>query len=100
MGALLGGQITATSLVVPRSPAPVLSPTRQSFGKPARNRVSPVLLAINHAVSCSRDAADNAVVPRMRACKFEAIAFGVVVSRESSGKASLGEGSSRSNRVT
>ena len=67
---------------------------------PARSRASPVLLAINHAVSCSRDAADNAVVPRMRACKFEAIAFGVVVSRGSSGKASLSEGSSRSNRVT
>ena len=100
MGDLLGGQITATSLAVPRAPLPVLSPTRQSFASPARSRVSPVLLASSHAVSCSRDAADNAVVPRMRACKLEAIAFGDVVSRGSSGKASLSEGSLRSSRVT
>src|SRR6185437_4906959 len=91
MGAPLGGQTTATSLAVPRSPEPVLSPTRQSFGKPARNLAPPVLLAISQAVNCSRDAAERVSVPKRSALKLEAIAFGVVVSRGSPGSASLRE---------
>ena len=41
------------SLAVPLSPPPVLSPTRQSDGRPARTRFIPVLLASSHCVSCS-----------------------------------------------
>src|ERR1700733_3093191 len=86
-GAPLEGQTTATSLAVPCSPVPVLSPTRQSFGRPARNRASPVLLAINQAVICSREAAESAVASKRSVFRLEAIALGVVVSRGSSDSA-------------
>ena len=48
-----------TSLVVPFSPVPVLSPTRQPFGRPARSRVSPVLLPRSQPVSRSLDWREN-----------------------------------------
>src|SRR4030095_3162668 len=59
-GARSGGQNTPTSLVVPRSPEPVLSPTRQPAGRPARRRVSPVLLPTSQRSSCARATAESA----------------------------------------
>ena len=41
----------AIVFVVPWSPLPVLSPMRHEGGKPARNRLSPTLSSISHAVS-------------------------------------------------
>ena len=41
------------SLAVPLLPPPVLSPTRQSDGRPARRRLPPVLLASSQPMSCS-----------------------------------------------
>jgi len=61
IGARPGGQMTAMSFVALFAPEPVLSPTRKPIGTPAHNRLSPVLLATSHAVSCSRDEAESAV---------------------------------------
>src|SRR5262249_48345335 len=70
-------------LVAPRSPEPVLSPTLQSFGRPARKRVSPVLLPTSHAVSRSLDGGASAS-PSTRVRRFDSTAAGEVVSRGSS----------------
>ena len=51
----MGGQRMPMSLVEPWSPVPVLSPTRQLAGTPARRRVPPVVLARSHSVSWSRE---------------------------------------------
>src|SRR4051812_5384186 len=56
----------ATSFAAPLPPVPLLSPTRQSRGSPARRRLSPVLLATSHATSCSREAAERASPMRRR----------------------------------
>ena len=60
MGARPGGQAIAISLAVPLLPPPVLSPTRQSEGRPARRRLPPVLQASSQPMSRSRDADDKA----------------------------------------
>jgi hypothetical protein len=52
IGARPGGRMTAMSLVALFPPEPVLSATRQPFGTPARNRLSPVLLASNDCLHC------------------------------------------------
>ena len=44
IGARSGGQITAMSLRVPYPPVPVLSPTTQPAGTPARTSAAPVVL--------------------------------------------------------
>src|SRR5581483_6614597 len=93
------GQMTATSLVVPFSPDPVLSPTRQSRGSPARSLVSPVLLPISQPTRYSWEAGDKAL-PVTSVRRLASIARGDVVSRGSSGTASLRAGSLRSSRVT
>ena len=98
-GARPGGQRTPTSLVALLPPVPVLSPTRQPFGTPARSRLSPVLLATSHAVSCSREEAESAS-PRTVRRSNSTIAAGVVVSRGSPGRASFNSVSRRSSRVT
>jgi hypothetical protein len=55
---VVGGQMTAMSAMSSVrlfAPEPVLSPTRPPFGTATRNRLSPVWLAPNQPVSCSRD---------------------------------------------
>ena len=89
----------AISLLMPAPLLPVLSPTRQPCGKPARSRVSPVVLATSHWVSCMRDDAFNAS-PSNRVCMVLVIAIGDVVSRRSPGMPWLRSGSRRSRRVT
>src|ERR1051326_3788679 len=61
IGPRLGGQTTATSLVAPFWAVPVLSATSQVSGKPARNRLSPVLLPTSQAVNCSRAGSESAL---------------------------------------
>src|SRR5260370_27517248 len=53
IGPRLGGQTTATSLVAPFWPVPVLSATSQVSGKPASKRLSQVLLPTSTAVQYS-----------------------------------------------
>src|ERR1019366_10167662 len=60
---------------------------------------APVLFAVNHAVSFSREAADSAV-PSTVSRRSPSIATGLVVSRGSPGVASFRSGSRRSRRVT
>jgi hypothetical protein len=98
-GAWWPGQIMATSFVVLSPFDPVLSLTRQPLLRPARNRSSPVLFAISHAMSCSREAGDS-LLPTTKLSMFPAIAAGDVVSRGSPGSASFNAVSTRSNRVT
>src|SRR5215211_5995811 len=91
-------QMMPTSLVALWPPVPVLSPTRQSLGTPARSRLSPVLLATSHAVSCAREGAESAS-PSTVLRNRSNIARGVVVSRGSPGWASFNAVSRRSSRV-
>ena len=89
----------ATSFVALLPPEPVLSPTRQPAGSPARSRASPVLQPTSHAVSRAREAGASAS-PSSRLRGGPAIATGVVVSRGSPGAASFNSVSRRSSRVT
>src|SRR5438045_1000685 len=78
---------------------PVLSPIFQFFGKPARNRLSPVLQLIIHSTNCSREACDSTSPSRNRRT-LPAIAAGVVVSLGSPGGERLSSGSLWSSRET
>ena len=49
--ARFGGMTMATSLVLPRLPVPVLSPTRHAAGMPARRRSPPVFVATIHSIN-------------------------------------------------
>src|SRR5579885_1573223 len=88
-----------TSFVEPRSPVPVLPPTRQSGGSPARKRLPPVLHASSQSVSCCPEEGFSAP-PRTSLRMSSTIADGVVVSRGSPGSDSFTAGSFRSRRVT
>lgn len=81
--------------IVGRSPlaAAGFARPRQPAGRPARSRVSPVLQPTSQFVSRRRDAGDRAS-PRTR-LRVAAMAAGEVVSRASSGAASLRKGSMR-----
>src|SRR6185437_16625218 len=92
------GQAIAISLAAVLL-VPVLSPTRQPDGKPARSLVAPVLQAIIQSASCRRDPADKRL-PIRSLLSVSATALGVVVSRGSPGLTSLSVGSVRSSRVT
>ncbi len=87
------------SLVEPWSPVPVLSPTRQLAGTPARRRAPPVVLARSHCVSWLREEAERAL-PSRSELRFASMAEGVVVSRGSLGRDWLRAVSMRSMRVT
>src|SRR5260370_35370053 len=99
MGGPVGGQITPMSFVALYAPEPVLSPTLQLLGTPARSRLSPVLFATSHLITWSRDDRMRAS-PRTIFRSSSSIASGVVVSRGSPGPTSFNPGSSRSSRVT
>jgi hypothetical protein len=98
IGAPSGGRTIATAFVVPRSPDPVLSPTFHFGGRPARNRLPPVLLSINHSVSRALDDGKSAS-PSTNFRRSESIATGVVVSRTLPGSTSFKSDSMRSSRV-
>lgn len=96
------GQVMATSLYLSRmwgaDAVPVLSPARQSAGRPARIRCLPVVVATIQAANVSRAVADNhSLVSRWAVVR--AIAVGVVVSRMSWPVTWLSAGSKRSSRV-
>ncbi len=71
---------------------PVLSPTRQSLGRPARNRLSPVLQPSIQPVRRSREFGDK-TFPRIKCRRVPAIAAGVVVSCGSEGGERFNSGS-------
>src|SRR5579883_391075 len=98
MGGRLVGQITATSLLDPCPPEPVLSPTRQAFGRPARSLAPPVLQATSQSTSWSREAGARAAAVASLARSL-AIALGRVVSRGSPGSPLLRSGSTQSSLV-
>src|SRR4029453_10387593 len=91
-GGLFGGRRIATSLVAALSPRPVLSPTRQLVGTPARIISAPVLLPASQVSSWRRDVGDNTSLVKSRS-KSSRIADGVVVSRSSHGMALFKSGS-------
>ncbi|MNF86927.1 hypothetical protein D3C84_693780 [compost metagenome] len=82
----------------PYPPAPVRSAIRQFAGKPARSNGPPTLLPTSQFSSCWREEGES-LVPRTSSCRLRAIASGVVLSRGSSGMASLSAVSQRSSRV-
>ena len=88
----------AMSLTTPLSEVPVLSPTRQPCGNPARRRLSPVRVASSQATSRPRAPSDS-TSPSSTACMSRSMAEGVVVSRGSPGIASLRMVSRRSRRL-
>src|SRR4029450_1579571 len=98
IGGLFGGRRPATSFVAPLLPRPVLSPTRQVVGTPARIICAPVLLPASHVSSWRRDARDNTSLVRSRT-KSSRIAAGVVGPPSSPGMAVFKSGSMRSSRV-
>ena len=99
IGARPGGTTNATSLTAPCWPVPVLSPTLQPAGIPARKRSVPVSQAFSHATSWPRLARESKSPHNARHMRF-AIALGDVVSRASHGTFSFSVGSLRSSRVT
>ena len=76
--ALPGGESKATSLLVCRPFAPVLSAVRQAVGSLARSRSRPVSLDSIHRNSCVRDCTES-TWPSSTDRRSSAIADGVVV---------------------
>src|SRR5690625_3000547 len=94
-----GDQATPTSLLEPYEALAVLSASLQPFGRLARKRSSDVWLASIHVRSRRRSRWLSACETNSR-WRFDAVTYGDVVSRGSSGSAELSASSQRSSRVT
>ena len=77
---------------------PVLSPTRQPTGRPARRRLPPVVLSTSHCCRRSREAGER-TSPSSSFCRVSAMARGVVVSSKAAAVPSFSAVSWRSRRV-
>ena len=92
IGSVRLDHVTAMSPAASLALLPVLSPTRQPLGSPARNRLSPVLQPTIQAVRRSREFSDS-TFPNMRLRRLPAMAAGVVVSCGSPGGERFSSGS-------
>jgi AcrR family transcriptional regulator len=88
IGLRLGGQMTAMSLREPYWPWPLLSPTFQPRGTPARMSLSPVPLVSSQCASSARFSRESvSLMATLR--RSAASARGLLVSRRSPGSAAL-----------